>query len=131
MANFGCGLKVLPDWSILKGQKMVGNAKDSKKWLTCWAVKISLGQKFETFTLVSVFFKEKGLRIRRKKTQWLQFRSFWHAKGIFQKVWQKAMLDLRYRVSVRICIWLCFGYVKKFLLLIFEMTFVFHKSKQA
>ena len=29
------------------------------------------------------------------------------------------------------CIWLCFGYVKKFLMLIREMSFVFHKSKQA
>ena len=28
-------------------------------------------------------------------------------------------------------IWLCFAYVIKFLMLIWEMTFVFHKSKQA
>ena len=35
------------------------------------------------------------------------------------------------RVSVRKCIWLCFGYVIKFFMLIREMAFVFHKSKQA
>ena len=32
---------------------------------------------------------------------------------------------------VRKCIWLCFGYVTDFLMLIREMVFVFHKSKQA
>ena len=35
------------------------------------------------------------------------------------------------RVSVRICIWLRIGYVIKFLMLICEMIFVFHKSKQS
>ncbi len=35
------------------------------------------------------------------------------------------------RVPVRKCIWLCFGYVIEFLMLIREMAFVFHKSKQA
>ena len=34
-------------------------------------------------------------------------------------------------MPVRKCIWLCFGYVIKFLMLICEMAFVFHKSKQA
>ena len=31
---------------------------------------------------------------------------------------------------VRKCIWLCFGYVIEFLMLIREMVFVFHKSNQ-
>ena len=35
------------------------------------------------------------------------------------------------RVPVRKCIWLCFGYVTEFLMLILEMAFVFQKSKQA
>ena len=34
------------------------------------------------------------------------------------------------RVPVRKCIWLCFGYVIEFLMLIQQMAFVFHKSKQ-
>ena len=33
--------------------------------------------------------------------------------------------------AVRKCIWLCFGYVIEFLILIQEMAFVLHKSKQA
>ena len=35
------------------------------------------------------------------------------------------------RVTVRKCVWLCFGYVIKFLMLILKMVFIFHKSKQA
>ena len=34
-------------------------------------------------------------------------------------------------MTVAKCILMCFRYVKKFLMLILEMTFVFHKSKQA
>ena len=33
------------------------------------------------------------------------------------------------RVPIRKCIWLCFGYVIEFLMLIREMAFIFHKSK--
>ena len=35
------------------------------------------------------------------------------------------------RVPVRKCIWMCLGYVVEFLMLIWRMTFVLHKSKQA
>ena len=35
------------------------------------------------------------------------------------------------RVDVRKCIWLCFECLIEFLMMIFEMAFVFHKSKQA
>ena len=38
---------------------------------------------------------------------------------------------LTFRVSLGKCIWLCFGYFIEFLMLIWERTFVFHKSKQA
>lgn len=34
-------------------------------------------------------------------------------------------------VRIRKCSWLCFGYVKEFLMLIREMVFVFHKSTQS
>ena len=34
-------------------------------------------------------------------------------------------------MTVAKCILMCFRYVMKFLMLILEMTFVFHKSKQA
>ena len=36
---------------------------------------------------------------------------------------------MKARVPVRKCIWLCFGYVIEFLMLIWEMAFAFHKSK--
>ena len=36
-----------------------------------------------------------------------------------------------YQVTARKCSLLCFGYVREFLMLIWEMAFVFHKSKQA
>ena len=34
------------------------------------------------------------------------------------------------RVSVRKCFWMGFGYVIEFLMLIRQMAFIFHKSKQ-
>ena len=34
-------------------------------------------------------------------------------------------------MEARKCVLLCFGYVAEFLMLIFEMTFVFHQSNQA
>ena len=40
-------------------------------------------------------------------------------------------LSLKGRVPVRICIGLCFGYETEFLMLIWKMGIVFHKSKQA
>ena len=41
------------------------------------------------------------------------------------------VLIIKGRVTVAKCILMCFRYVKKFLMLILELTFVFHKSKQA
>ena len=35
------------------------------------------------------------------------------------------------RVPVKNCVWLCFGFVIEFFMLIWEMAFVFHKSKHA
>ena len=41
------------------------------------------------------------------------------------------VLIIKGRVTVAKCILMCFRYVKKFMMLILELTFVFHKSKQA
>jgi len=38
---------------------------------------------------------------------------------------------MKNRVPEKKCIWLCFVFLIEFLMLIWEMAFVFHKSKQA
>mgnify|MGYP001256400934 CR=1 FL=1 len=38
--------------------------------------------------------------------------------------------DFQFRVFLKKCIWLCFGYVIVFLMLIMEIVFIFHKSNQ-
>ena len=46
-------------------------------------------------------------------------------------LWRARNKTKKNRVPTRKCIWLCFRYVIEFLMLIWEMAFVFFKSKQA
>ena len=46
-------------------------------------------------------------------------------------LWRARNKTKKNRVPTRKCIWLCFGYVIEFLMLIRKMAFIFHISKQA